>query len=73
MPFTDVDMPGDVDGLELAALVKSAWPPIDIIVTSGHRDARPEKLPPDGLYVGKPYSPAVVAELIRKLHADAAS
>lgn len=36
--FTDVDMPGDVDGLELAAMVKNAWPPIDIIVTSGHRD-----------------------------------
>lgn len=35
--FTDVDMPGDVDGLELASMVKNAWPPIDIIVTSGHR------------------------------------
>jgi hypothetical protein len=60
-------MPGDVDGLELAAMVKSAWPPIDIIVTSGHRDVKPSDLPPDGLFVGKPYSPGVVADLIRTL------
>lgn len=43
--FTDVDMPGDKDGLELAELVKSAWPPIEIIVTSGHRDVQLSDLP----------------------------
>lgn len=68
--FTDVDMPGDMDGLELAEKVKTAWPPIDIIVTSGHRDVQLTDLPNDGVFVGKPYSPEVVAELIKKLTAQ---
>jgi len=33
--FTDVDMPGSLDGLGLAATVRSNWPSIKIIVTSG--------------------------------------
>lgn len=65
--FTDVDMPGDKDGLELAELVKSAWPPIEIIVTSGHRDVQKADLPQDGVFVGKPYSTEVVGDLIRRL------
>jgi len=68
--FTDVDMPGDADGLELAAMVKAAWPPIEVIVTSGHRDVKQSDLPKDGLFVGKPYSTEIIAELIRKLTAE---
>lgn len=37
MIITDVDMPGDMDGLMLAAAVANRWPPIRIIVVSGHR------------------------------------
>jgi len=33
--FTDVDMPGSVDGLGLAATVRSRWPETKIVVTSG--------------------------------------
>jgi DNA-binding NtrC family response regulator len=65
--FTDVDMPGDVDGLELAELVKTAWPPIEIIVTSGHRNVPRDGLPPRGVFVGKPYSLEAVGDLIRRL------
>ncbi|MET3896998.1 DNA-binding NtrC family response regulator [Devosia sp. UYZn731] len=65
--FTDVDMPGDKDGLELAEMVKSAWPPIDIIVTSGHRDVKETDLPQDGVFVGKPYSTEAIADLIKRL------
>jgi DNA-binding NtrC family response regulator len=65
--FTDVDMPGDVDGLELAALVKDAFPPIEVIVTSGHRNVVKDDLPPQGIFVGKPYSLEVVGDLIRRL------
>ncbi|MHA6690621.1 response regulator [Devosia sp. A449] len=65
--FTDVDMPGDKDGLDLAELVKSAWPPIEIIVTSGHRDVEKTDLPQDGVFVGKPYSTEVIGDLIQRL------
>ncbi|WP_248307162.1 response regulator [Devosia sp. 1635] len=67
--FTDVDMPGDVDGLELATMVKDAWPPIEVIVTSGHRNVTHDDLPPRGVFVGKPYSLDTVGDLIRRLTA----
>ena len=69
--FTDVDMPGDVDGLELAALVKDAFPPIEVIVTSGHRNVTQDDLPLQGIFVGKPYSLEVVGDLIRRLTSTA--
>ena len=31
--FTDIDMPGSMDGLKLAAAVRNRWPPADIIIT----------------------------------------
>ena len=34
--FTDIDMPGSMDGPKLAAAVRDRWPPLKIIVTSGH-------------------------------------
>ena len=34
--FTDVKMPGSMDGLKLASRVRDLWPDISIIVTSGH-------------------------------------
>ena len=37
--FTDIDMPGSMDGLKLAACVRDRWPPIHIIITTGK--ARP--------------------------------
>ncbi len=38
--FTDIDMPGSMDGLKLATAVRDRWPPVKIIVTSGHREMR---------------------------------
>ena len=33
--FTDIDMPGSMDGLKLAASIKGRWPPIKIVITTG--------------------------------------
>ena len=33
--FTDIQMPGSMDGLKLAQAVRGRWPPIKIIATSG--------------------------------------
>ena len=41
--FTDIDMPGSMDGLKLAACVRDRWPPIHIIITTGN--ARPREIP----------------------------
>jgi DNA-binding LytR/AlgR family response regulator len=34
--FTDIQMPGSMDGLKLAAAIRGCWPPIHIIAASGH-------------------------------------
>lgn len=51
--FTDVDMPGSLDGIRLAAAVRDRWPPVHIIVTSGKHT--PAKLPERAVFVPKPY------------------
>src|SRR3954468_18520562 len=34
--FTDIQMPGSMDGLKLARAVRDRWPPVQIVATSGH-------------------------------------
>jgi CheY-like chemotaxis protein len=51
--FTDIDMPGSMDGLELAACVRDRWPPVHIIITTGK--ARPKTIPANALFIPKPY------------------
>jgi CheY-like chemotaxis protein len=38
--FTDIQMPGSMDGLKLARVVRGRWPPIKIVATSGQIDLR---------------------------------
>lgn len=64
--FTDVDMPGSMDGLMLAAAVRHRWPPIKIIVTSGKGRPRQEQLP-DGVFLSKPYDSRAVGAAFRRL------
>lgn len=65
--FTDIDMPGSMDGLKLAAAVRDRWPPIKIIVTSGHRHMRDDTLPVEGRFFSKPYDPSVVIGAMRDM------
>jgi len=65
--FTDIDMPGSVDGLKLAAFVKDRWPPVEIIVTSGKWKLAAEELPLGAIFVPKPYEHAQVIRSIRAL------
>lgn len=53
--FTDIDMPGSIDGMMLAAAIRDRWPPIEIIVTSGHIREEEVVLPVRGVFFPKPY------------------
>jgi len=64
---TDVDMPGSMDGLKLAHHVRGRWPPVKIIVTSGHVKVTEESLPSGALFIPKPYDPAEITHKIREL------
>jgi DNA-binding NtrC family response regulator len=67
--FTDVDMPGTMDGLKLAQAVRERWPPVELIVTSGHVEVPEDKLPAGGQFFSKPYDPEQVVATIRRLAA----
>lgn len=53
--ITDVRMPGTMDGLEFARRVSAAWPHLKVFVTSGHVQAGQLDLPPDAVFIPKPY------------------
>jgi CheY-like chemotaxis protein len=61
--FTDIDMPGSMDGLKLAAAVRDRWPPVHIIVTSGKLG--PLAIPTSAIFIPKPYGSAAVVAAIR--------
>ena len=67
--FTDIDMPGSMDGLKLSAFVRGRWPPIRIVVTSGKRMVEITDLPDGSVFFAKPYELAEVAISIRDLAA----
>jgi CheY-like chemotaxis protein len=67
--FTDIDMPGDLDGLALAKLVRGRWPPIKIIITSGKHLFNRDDLPVIGRFIPKPYDPGSVASAIHEMMA----
>ena len=63
--FTDVHMPGSMDGLKLAHAVRDRWPPIKIIVTSGRERVAVQDLPAGGRFFAKPYDPGEIKETLR--------
>jgi CheY-like chemotaxis protein len=65
--FTDVNMPGTLDGLRLARMVRGRWPPIHLIVTSGLLSLNDDELPTGGRFIRKPYDPAHVIATLRDL------
>jgi CheY-like chemotaxis protein len=67
--FTDVDMPGPMDGLKLAHYVRGRWPPVKIIVASGHVKVAKESLPAGALFLPKHYDPAELNHKVREMMA----
>ncbi|WP_258589656.1 response regulator [Mesorhizobium sp. AR02] len=65
--FTDIDMPGSMDGIKLSAAVRDRWPPIRIVATSGHRAVSVTDLPKGSLFYAKPYDNAAIATSLRDL------
>ena len=65
--FTDIDMPGSMDGLRLSRAVRDRWPPVKIIITSGKHKPTEEMMPEGGVFLPKPYAPHDVVAKINKL------
>ena len=69
--FTDIQMPGDRDGVDLANHIARCRPSVAVLVTSGRSFSPPEDLPSASRFVPKPYMPRKVATLLREMIADA--
>jgi CheY-like chemotaxis protein len=65
--FTDIQMPGSMDGLKLARAVRGRWPPIKIVTTSGQRIFEETDLPEGGRFLPKPYSPVQVRGVLHEV------
>ena len=64
--FTDIHMPGSMDGLKLAHAVRNRWPPIKIIVTSGRDLIADQVLPEGGRFFAKPYNTIEILGALRE-------
>jgi len=67
--FTDIQMPGSMDGLKLARAIRGRWPPIKIVATSGLVDVGEKDLPEGGRFLAKPYQSKELTDVLRELMA----
>jgi CheY-like chemotaxis protein len=66
--FTDVNLPGNIDGAQLAARVRQMRPELPIVYASGrHSLDEIAPLVPRSVFVSKPYDPADVCSLLKRL------
>lgn len=65
--FTDIDMPGSMNGLRLAAAVRDRWPLVKIMVTSGKRLIEVTDLPDGGVFFSKPYDQKAICSAMQSL------
>jgi CheY-like chemotaxis protein len=63
--FTDIQMPGSIDGLELAHAVRHRWPGIQFIITSGNAFSDAD-MPSGSIFLNKPYVPVDLIMAIQK-------
>ena len=62
--FTDVDMPGSMNGVQLAGEVHDLRPDVGIVVTSGKHCINEDALPDAGSFLPKPYRPEQLLEVV---------
>lgn len=67
--FTDVDMPGGISGIRLAACIRARWPSVQIIVTSGERWPADEPVLADVEFFPKPYLHDRVLDAVNRMAA----
>lgn len=65
--FTDVEMPGGLDGFDLARRTASRHPEVEIVVASGRVEPGPGDLPARATFIGKPFSAEVVHDHLRAI------
>jgi CheY-like chemotaxis protein len=65
--FTDIVMPGSLDGLKLARAIRDRWPPVHLLVTSGRNAPTEWEIPRKARFLRKPYAPKHVLKALDEL------
>ncbi|MCP1469322.1 CheY-like chemotaxis protein [Sphingobium sp. OAS761] len=65
--FSDIDMPGSMNGLDLACVVHERWPRVRLVLTSGHHRLPEGQLPAQGKFLPKPWAQDVLVRQVREL------
>jgi CheY-like chemotaxis protein len=65
--FTDIELPGDLDGIELARLVHDRWTKVLLLVTSARGKPPQSQIADDGHFLAKPYGRRNVVDEIRQM------
>ena len=65
--FTDIRMPGPIDGIELARRARALVPRLAILVASGHAMPHARELPLGSQFLAKPYSVREIPQHVRTL------
>ncbi len=65
--FTDIQMPGKMDGLALSHYVRKRWAPTIIIVSSGRRSPSEGEMAVGARFLPKPYVPQALTSVLRDI------
>jgi CheY-like chemotaxis protein len=65
--FTDVDMPGTMDGIELAHVVRQRWLQTILVVSSGHTFPAGYAFPSNTTFLPKPYSEGALGKVVHSI------
>jgi CheY-like chemotaxis protein len=63
---TDINMPGSMDGLRLAAAVRDRWPPVRIIITTARQKPESTEMPSESVFIRKPYDPDAMLSVVKR-------
>ena len=65
--FTDVQMPGTMDGIKLSHYIRHRWPPVKLIVASGAAILEESSLPEGSRFFAKPYDDHAITDAMARL------
>jgi CheY-like chemotaxis protein len=66
---TDVHMPGQLNGFELAEVICTRWPHIGVVIVSGRLRPSQNELPDDSRFLAKPVHPEVLIATVQEVAA----
>lgn len=68
--FTDVNMPGSMDGIKLSHYIRKRWPPVKLIIASGAAILEESSLPGGSRFFSKPYDEHAITDAMALLLAS---